>query len=130
MARYFGIDTPINSLKVSRQFKALATSLLPTQILEITTKLLWSLERDNASPKSQLYDCPLICVCKAYATGRLNSLPVKLKKTKVTKKYFNFLVMNSEDQKTVLEQRTEKGIWQQLYQFPLIETAQMSKNEF
>ena len=30
--------------------------------------------------------------------------------------------MNSNDQKTVLEQRTEKGIWQQLYQFPLIET--------
>ncbi|MGY8940096.1 MAG: NUDIX domain-containing protein, partial [Flavobacteriales bacterium] len=44
------------------------------------------------------------------------------KKTKVTKKYFNFIVNISEDNKTQIEQRTKKGIWQQLYQFPLIET--------
>jgi A/G-specific adenine glycosylase len=46
----------------------------------------------------------------------------KLKKTKITKKYFNFIVLYSEDKKTRIEQRTKKGIWQQLYQFPLIET--------
>jgi A/G-specific adenine glycosylase len=39
--------------------------------------------------------------------------------------------MDSKDGKTVLEQRTKKGIWQQLYQFPLIETAtSVSKKEF
>ena len=39
--------------------------------------------------------------------------------------------MDSEDGKTVIEQRTEKGIWQQLYQFPLIETSvAVSKKEF
>ena len=33
--------------------------------------------------------------------------------------------------KPILEQRTEKGIWQQLYQFPLIETAaSVSEKEF
>ena len=36
----------------------------------------------------------------------------------------------SKDGKTVLEQRKTKGIWQQLYQFPLIETtASVSKKE-
>jgi A/G-specific adenine glycosylase len=28
----------------------------------------------------------------------------------------------SEDGKTILEKRTEKGIWKNLYQFPLVET--------
>ena len=39
--------------------------------------------------------------------------------------------MDSENGKTVLEQRTKKGIWQQLYQFPLIETpTAVSEKEF
>ena len=67
-------------------------------------------------------ECPLNTDCQAYATGSIKSLPVKLKKTKITKKYFNFIVLYSEDKKTLIEQRTKKGIWQQLYQFPLIET--------
>jgi len=41
------------------------------------------------------------------------------------------MVFDSNDHKTSLEQRTEKGIWQQLYQFPLIETAaSVSEKEF
>ena len=40
-------------------------------------------------------------------------------------------MIDSDDHKTCLEQRTEKGIWQQLYQFPLIETpAAVSEKEF
>ena len=50
------------------------------------------------------------------------SLPVKLKKTKVTKKHFNFLVLISRDKQTVFKKRNTKGIWQNLYQFPLIES--------
>ena len=39
--------------------------------------------------------------------------------------------MDSENGKTVLEQRTKKGIWQQLYQFPLIETpTAVTEKEF
>ena len=40
--------------------------------------------------------------------------------------------MDSERWKNSIEQRTEKGIWQQLYQFPLIETptAVSAKKEF
>src|SRR5690606_2471523 len=37
-------------------------------------------------------------------------------------KYFNFLVFISSDKKTLFHKRNEKGIWRNLYQFPLIET--------
>jgi A/G-specific adenine glycosylase len=48
-------------------------------------------------------------------------LPVKDKKIKVKKRYFNFLVIKTANNKTILTERTGKGIWQGLYQFPLIE---------
>ena len=41
---------------------------------------------------------------------------------KAKKKFFNFLIFISEDGRTILEKREGKGIWQNLYQFPLLET--------
>ena len=132
LARFFGIDTPINSPEGVKQFKVLAQSLLPPSNLGDYNQAIMEFGSRQCKPQSpNCSACPLVAYCKAYATGSIKSLPVKLKKITVTKKYFNFLVMNSDDQKTVLEQRTEKGIWQQLYQFPLIETASaMSEDAF
>ena len=56
-------------------------------------------------------------------------LPVKLKKGKIKKRYFNYLVFQSEENKTILEKRSGKGIWEGLYQFPLIETDGLLASE-
>ena len=123
LARYFGIDTPINTTEGVKQFKTLATSLLPASNLGDYNQSVMEFGSRQCKPQSPVCsECPLNIGCRAYATGSIKSLPVKLKKTKVTKKYFNFIVNISEDNKTQIEQRTKKGIWQQLYQFPLIET--------
>ena len=123
LARYFGIDTPINTTEGVKQFKTLATSLLPASNLGDYNQSVMEFGSRQCKPQSPVCsECPLNIGCWAYATGSIKSLPVKLKKTKVTKKYFNFIVNISEDNKTQIEQRTKKGIWQQLYQFPLIET--------
>jgi len=132
LARHFGIDTPINSTEGIKQFKTLAKSLLPLSNFGDYNQAIMEFGSQQCKPQSpNCKECPLITSCNAYATGSVKILPVKLKKTKVTKKYFNFLVIDSDDQKTYLERRTEKGIWQQLYQFPLIETpSSMSEKEF
>ena len=123
LARYFGIDTPINTTEGVKQFKTLATSLLPASNLGDYNQSVMEFGSRQCKPQSPVCsECPLNIGCRAYATGSIKSLPVKLKKTKVTKKYFNFIVNISEDNKTQIEQRTKNGIWQQLYQFPLIET--------
>ena len=123
LARYFGIDTPINTTEGVKQFKTLATSLLPSSNLGDYNQAIMEFGSRQCKPQSPVCSkCPLNIGCQAYATGSIKSLPVKLKKTKITKKYFNFIVTLSGDNKTQIEQRTKKGIWQQLYQFPLIET--------
>ncbi len=69
-------------------------------------------------------NCPFNESCVALQKNLIKDLPVKIKAKKVKKRYFNYLVFLSEDEKTIIEERNGKGIWQKLYQFPLIETNQ------
>ena len=123
LGRYFGIYTPTNSSRGIKQFKALATSLLPASNLGDYNQAIMEFGAQQCKPQSPVCtECPLNKNCHAYATGTIKSLPVKLKKIKVNKRYFNFIVLSLKGDKTYLEQRTKKGIWQKLYQFPMIET--------
>jgi A/G-specific adenine glycosylase len=123
LSRYFGIVTPINSTMGIKEFKALATRLLDTKNPGDYNQAVMEFGATHCKPKNPYcIVCPLKNSCVALQKGIVGELPVKLKKTKVTKKIFNFLVFISEDRKTVFQQRTDKGIWQNLYQFPLIES--------
>lgn len=125
LSRYFGIDTPINSTQGIKEFKKLATSLIDTENPGDYNQALMEFGAIQCKPKNpNCIVCPLKDSCVTLQKGTVDSLPVKLKKTKVTKKHFNFLVLMSSDKRTLFEQRQTKGIWQNLYQFPLIETEQ------
>ena len=123
LSRYFGISTPINSTLGIKEFKKLATTLLDTKNPGDYNQAVMEFGATQCKPKNPYcIVCPLKDSCVALQKGKVDELPIKLKKTKVTKKHFNFLVLISEDKETVFEQRTSKGIWQNLYQFPLIES--------
>ena len=64
--------------------------------------------------------CPLNDKCFAFAKKRVAELPVKIKKTKVRNRYFNYIVFNYKNE-TAIKKRTQKDIWTNLYDFPLIE---------
>jgi A/G-specific adenine glycosylase len=44
--------------------------------------------------------------------------------------HFNYLVVSDENENTLIQKRTAKGIWQNLYEFPLIETAKEEEFDF
>ena len=67
--------------------------------------------------------CPLQNSCKALQEKTINALPKKEKKIKVKNRFFNYLVIISPLSRIILNQRKGKGIWRNLYQFPLIETS-------
>ncbi|MGB3606020.1 A/G-specific adenine glycosylase [Psychroserpens sp.] len=124
LSRYYGIETPINSSQGIKEFKTLATAIMDTQRPGDYNQAVMEFGAMQCKPKNPYcIVCPLNESCVALQKGKVDELPVKLKKTKVTKKHFNFLVLISEDKKTLFEKRSAKGIWQNLYQFPLIETA-------
>lgn len=124
LSRFYGIDIPINSTQGIKEFKTIATSLLPNKNIGDYNQAIMEFGAIQCRPKSpDCSKCPIAMDCVAFNTGRIQELPVKLKKIKIKKKYFNFLVIQSRDQETILEQRISNGIWQNLYQFPLVETS-------
>ena len=125
LSRYYGIKTPINSTKGIKEFKNLAQELIDHKDPSEFNQAIMEFGSVQCKPKNPNCDiCPVQNSCVAFKENSINDLPVKLNKTKITKKHFNFLVFISEDDKTILEKREGKGIWQNLYQFPLIETEQ------
>jgi A/G-specific adenine glycosylase len=123
LARYFGIDSPINTPSGIKEFKALAIELLDKEVPEIYNQAVMEFGAIQCKPQNPLCEsCPLAESCIALRDGKISQLPVKLKTLKIKKRYFNYLVFISEENKTLIEKRIGKGIWQGLYQFPLVET--------
>lgn len=124
LARYFGIFTPINSTKGIKEFKLLAQKLLDPSIPGTYNQAIMEFGARMCKPQNPDCNiCPLNNSCVSLANNIFKSLPVKEKKLKIKKRYFNYLVVQTEDNKTIIEKR-KKGIWINLYQFPLLESTE------
>ncbi|MDG1397907.1 MAG: A/G-specific adenine glycosylase [Polaribacter sp.] len=122
LSRYFGIDTAINSSAGIKEFKLLAETLIDTKQPAIYNQAIMEFGAIQCKPKKPVcMFCSLSDSCVALQKNLIDKLPVKEKKIKVRKRYFNFLVVKTNNNKTILSERKGKGIWQGLYQFPLIE---------
>ncbi|PTX44721.1 A/G-specific DNA-adenine glycosylase [Christiangramia gaetbulicola] len=127
LSRIFGIDTPINSTPGIKEFKALAQELLDKDDPATFNQAIMEFGALHCKPQNPYCEtCPFNEKCLALKDQRIKELPIKLKKTKIKKRYFNYLVFDLDNENTILEQRTGKGIWNGLYQFPLIETEKLS----
>jgi A/G-specific adenine glycosylase len=123
LARYFGINLAINSSEGIKHFKSLAREVMDVEEIRDYNQGIMEFGAIQCAPKKPYcLHCPLNDSCIALKENRVHELPVKLKKTKVRKRYFNYLVVLDGKNNTLLEQRQGKGIWQNLYQFPLLET--------
>ncbi len=132
LSRIFGIFTPINSSNGQKEFKKLAQNLI--DITQSGTHNQAIMEFGTRYCKPQNPDCNR-CIfnkdCLAHQKNMVHDLPVKQKKATIKKYYFNYLVLLSEGTNTLIQQRTSKGIWQHLFEFPLIKTsAEIDMKEF
>lgn len=132
LSRYYGIKTPINSTDGIKEFKKLASNLIDKEQPANFNQAIMEFGATQCKPKNpNCTICPLNESCMALQKNMIEFLPVKLKKTKVKTRFFNFLVCIDNNKNTLLEKRTSKGIWQNLYQFPLIESNKsLSSEEF
>ena len=128
LARYFGIEEPINSNAGKKLFSELAQSLIENQKASLYNQAIMEFGALQCKPKSPLCDiCPLQMGCYALKNNKVDKLPIKLKKVKVRERWFNYFVAIDGD--TILTKQRKPGdVWQQMYDFPLIET--FNENEF
>ena len=127
LSRVFGLQTPRNTSKGIKDFKELAQEVMDIEnsgtynqaIVEFGA--LWCKPR-NPSCEACIFQNS----CYAFLNKQVHLLPVKISKIKVRNRFFNYLVILSSDDKTILKQQTQQGIWKNLYEFPLVETSENS----
>ena len=123
LARYYGIATPINSTEGKKEFSVLAQALIQGQNPMLYNQAIMEFGALQCKPKSPDCEvCPLQYDCQARQLNQQSVLPVKLKKMPPRKRYFNYLIMEQEEQ-ILVKKRQPGDIWQHLYDFPLIETV-------
>ncbi|WP_320816221.1 A/G-specific adenine glycosylase [Flavobacterium sp.] len=122
LSRYFGVDLDISQPKTKIEFQKLAQSLLPVNNAAEFNQAIMEFGALQCVPKSpNCYDCIFNTSCYALQKNEVSNLPFKSKKTKVTKRFLNYLILQDSNKKIIVEKRVGKGIWRNLFQFPLIE---------
>ena len=123
LSRFFGISTPIDSSEGAKEFKSLAQELLDTERPGTHNQAVMELGALVCKPKNpDCENCPIRGNCFAYGTNAVDRYPVKQGKIRTRKRYFNYLVLDSDNGYTRIRRRTGQDIWKHLYEFPLVES--------
>jgi len=129
ISRMFLIGEDISKISSQKKIHSIVSELIKKGDPAIINQAIMDLGAMICTPRNPSCDeCPLEWKCEAKARGVQHILPVKKKKTRVSLRYFHYLVMGSENT-YFLEKRNSDDIWRWLYQFPLIETKKEIKDE-
>ncbi len=121
LSRIFGIETPIDKSVGKKIFQQLATELLDKKAPGEYNQAIMDFGATHCKPKNPLCStCPFSDHCIALTEDKIALLPVKTKKIKKKTRFFHYLMIQNGDS-TYITRRSEKDIWQGLYQFPMIE---------
>jgi A/G-specific adenine glycosylase len=131
LSRYFDIESDIALPATKKEFTELAYELMPKDNPAIFNQAIMEFGALQCVPKNP--DCS-VCVfnesCMALQKKKVTVLPVKSKKLKVTNRFFNYLILEDVLGNTLIQKRTSKGIWHNLYEFPLLETGEIVDFDF
>jgi A/G-specific adenine glycosylase len=125
LARYFGVDEPINSTKGKKMFQAMADDLLDKQQPGLHNQAMMEFGAMLCKPKSPACGiCPVREGCYAFIHNATTTLPVKLKTVKLRERFFNYFLIADENN-ILINKRDETDIWANMYDLPLVETTSL-----
>ncbi len=123
LARYFNIDLDISASKTKKYFFELGKKIIDPDRPGDFNQAIMELGATVCLPQNPLCEiCPVNESCEALAKNKVKQLPVKSKKVKVKNRYFHFFEI-SDGKNYLMVKRKKKDVWQSLFTFPLIETA-------
>lgn len=121
LARYLGVQTPIDSTAGKKEFAALANQLLKKDEAAQYNQAIMDFGATVCKPQSpHCGQCMLKAQCHAYNQGAVDQFPVKGKRLAKKNRHFFYLIASYKGQYYV-RQRLTKDIWRQLYEFILCE---------
>jgi len=123
LSRFFQNATPIDSTEGKKLFTTLANELLDKEQPGMYNQALMDFGAVVCKPKLPLCNqCPLQNKCGAYLNGLVNTLPVKEKKINQKVRWLYYLMVE-QGKKVFVRKRGVKDIWENLYEFVLIEAS-------
>lgn len=121
LSRVFGMDADISKAASFNVFYNKAASLMPGTIPGDFNQAVMEFGATACLPRNPYCEaCIFQKTCFAYKHDLIQSLPVKSKKLKIRKRYFNYLVLIHKNE-ILIRQRQAGDIWQGLFEFLLIE---------
>jgi len=122
LSRLFAVDEPIDTGKGKKRFTELAGLILRPSQAGLFNQAMMEFGALQCIPVSpDCSACPFETQCATHASGKINDFPVKQNKTKIKTVYLYYFHIRSGNH-IYLKKRKEKGIWQNLYEFPMIES--------
>lgn len=123
LSRFFDIETDILSSAAKKEFSAIASEILPKDKPALFNQAIMEFGALQCIPQNpNCVQCVFNSSCAALQKKKVDQLPFKSKKLKVKNRFFNYLVVTDLNQNFIIQKRTSKGIWHNLYEFPLVET--------
>ena len=122
LARYFGIDTAINSTAGKKQFLKIANEVISDKFPGLYNQAIMDFGATVCKPKApECENCILRLDCVAFSKNLIASLPIKTKGKPSRNRYFNYFIIE-KDGAYVFTKRGADDVWANMYEFPLIET--------
>lgn len=122
VSRLFGIDEPYDTSAGQRMIRSFAEQLLCEKDSALHNQAMMEFGALQCTPKNTLCDdCVLRDQCVAFSQGNVAQLPIKSKRTKVKDLFLYYFVFH-HNATVVVKQRSDSGIWRNMYEFPIIES--------
>ena len=122
LSRLYDCEIAFDTSAGKKHFHRLANQLLDQEHPRLFNSAIMEFGALYCTPTTpDCLHCPIQECCQAYAHHTVELLPVRKPRTPLRDRYLNYTIYCTPDMRTLIQQRTEKDIWQHLYEFPLQE---------
>ncbi|HMG92252.1 MAG TPA: A/G-specific adenine glycosylase [Chryseolinea sp.] len=129
LSRVFGIEAPIDTSAGKKKFTELANEVIDPNKPDLHNQALMEFGALHCTPKNpRCEECIFESGCFAAQREMQDLLPVKLRSTAVRVRYFYYFVVKKGNS-YLMKKRTEKDIWQGLFDFFMLEEPKPTKIE-
>lgn len=127
LSRVFGMEIPIDSAEGKKEFTKLANEVLDKEQPGVYNQAIMDFGAVVCKPVAPLCStCVAQEICIAYRQGKVNYLPIKDKIILKKHRWFYYFLFEF-DGKLLVNKRTRKDIWENLFEFYLLETDEQLK---
>jgi len=125
LARFFGIENDIAAPASRKVFAEVAQKALPEKESSTYNQAIMEFGALHCTPVApKCGTCPLQAGCFAFQHNLQRELPVKQKTKRMRERYFNYLVLEWENER-YWRKRKPGDIWEGLYEFDLFEAEKL-----